>query len=206
MTRPAAAAPALLAAALALAPLPATPGAGTGAGAGTETTAAADLGLAALAHRLHRAGQARADALALLVAGRLRRAAGIADWEGLFVEAAVAAAGNPALAALIADALAEAPRGLVAGPRTTWAEIGPGETHAYPGLVFAGGALAEVYVEGDGGTALEVEVEGPDGPVCHRTGAGDIAYCAWRPALTQPVTVRVRNAGPAPNRYLLMTN
>ncbi|MCL4187196.1 MAG: hypothetical protein KJZ85_06265 [Rhodobacteraceae bacterium] len=198
MTRTTAAS-AILAAALAFAPLPAAPSA-------EGRPAAADLGLAALARRLHRAGQAQGDALALLAAARLRRAAGIADWEGLLAEAARAAAGDPALAQLVADALAESVRGLAAGPRTAWAVIGPGETHAYPDLVFAAGTLAEVYIEGDGGTALDLVVEGPEGPVCRRTGEGDIAYCAWRPAVAQPVTVRVTNAGPVANRYLLMTN
>lgn len=188
----------LLAALLAAAPPPAVSSAGD--------RPVADLALAALAHRLHRAGQARGDGLILLAAARLRRVAGLADWEGLMAEAARAAAGDPRLAGLLADALVEAGRGLAAGPKTAWAVIGPGESHAYPGLVFAAGALAEVYIEGDGGAPLALVVEGPDGPVCRRTGEGDIAYCAWRPAAAQPVTVRVMNEGAAANRYLLMTN
>lgn len=161
---------------------------------------------AELAQRLQAAGRAGADALALLTAARLRRAAGLPGWEAWAAEAAALAGPDSAVAALAADLLGAGDRGLLSGPRTTSATLPPGETHAYPGLAFEPGALAEVYVEGEGTSGLDLVVEGPAGAVCRDEGAGDVAYCAWRPAGAGAVTVRITNTGPAPNRYLLMTN
>lgn len=190
-----------LALALALAALPARAPA-----AGQE----ARLAALALAAGLHRVARARNDALALLAAARIRRAAGGADWAAMLADAARAARGDALLAALIADEAAAAarggePRGLP-GSR---AVLPPGETHVWSlplDEVFAAGGRAEVYVEGSGTTDLDIEILGPGGPICIAAGRGDIAYCAWRPAGPEPATIRITNRGGQDNRYWIITN
>ena len=84
--------------------------------------------------------------------------------------------------------------------------VDAGRTDVY-GLVFVGGREATVFVEGDGGTDLDLYVLDTLGnEVCAHVDVTDVMGCAWTPTHTGEFLVAVENLGGVYSEYVLQTN
>ena len=208
--------------ALALAPALGMP---ADAPAAPTEDAASPLRLMELSRRLYETGRALEDPLLLLAAAELRRSvdlrpaaprgrvaeaatdAAVLTWQAILDAARAVAGEDPAVARLIADTEDARPRGLVTGPVYSIAVLEGAGTARHGPYPFAAADFAEVYVEGEGTSNLDLFVRDAQGRlVCADTDLSDIAHCGWRPAEAGDFTVIVRNLGTAANRYALMTN
>ncbi|MBA83774.1 hypothetical protein ACSSNL_14625 [Thalassobius sp. S69A] len=128
-------------------------------------------------------------------------------WHAMLDVAAELAAGDDALLGIIDDIRAENTKGVATGQVYSITSIRAGGTDTYPPLPYTGGEYAEVYVEGQAATDLNLYVQDAKGRlVCSDTDISAIAYCGWRPATTEGFTIIVKNKGTAASPYSLITN
>ncbi len=174
----------------------------------------------AVSRLLYETGQAERDALLVIAAAKLRKSVALSPadgaedaggaplgWEGMLDTAAELAAGDPALAGLIEDVRAEAAKGVARGPVYSIARLAARDTDTYAAVPFEGQAYAEIYVEGEGRSNLDLFVhDAQNRLVCSDTDITDIAYCGWRPERTGKFSITVENRGPASTEYSMMTN
>jgi hypothetical protein len=187
--------------------------------------AAAPLRLMELSRRLYEAGRALEDPVLLVAAAQLRRSvdlrpatprggagaaaadAAVLTWQAILDAAKAIGGDDPEVARLIEEVEAERPRGLLTGPVYSITVLEGQLEATYGPYTFAAGRYAEVYVEGDGSSNLDLFVYDAEGRlICADTDLSDIAHCGWRPAEDGDFTVVVRNRGSERNRYALMTN
>jgi hypothetical protein len=117
------------------------------------------------------------------------------------------AAGDEALLGLIDDAEAEGARGVATGQVYSISELPDGGTDSYDALPFAAGEYAEVYVESNDGSDLNLFVYDAQGQlVCSDTDPSAISYCGWHPAEAGSFRIEVVNNGRSGAGYALMTN
>jgi len=127
--------------------------------------------------------------------------------EDMFAAATEFAAGDPAILGLIEDAQVSTMRGVVSGQVYSISRIRGGGTDTYRPLEYQGNSYAEVYVEGQGATDLNIMVYDSAGRlVCSDTDISAIAYCGWRPPANEAYSVEVLNRGEAASSYTLITN
>jgi len=191
------------------------------AGISTPAIAQHPLKTAQLSRQLYDHGVAANDALLIIAAARLRKgvtpartdkSAATQDtphlgWQDMLGTAATLAAGNETLEGLIDDLKIETTKGIVNGPVYSISDVRSGGENVYDALPFEGAAYAEVYLEGQTNSDLNLFIHDDKGRlVCSDTDISDIAYCGWRPAQTGTFTVTVKNKGPSASRYSMMTN
>ena len=103
------------------------------------------------------------------------------------------------------------PRAAAASPparsiRSRRLEAATGSTSTIP-LPFKAGEYAEVYVEANDGSDLNLYIYDSAGRlVCSDTDESSISYCGWRPAEAGEFTIKVENRGGGDTGYALMTN
>ncbi len=128
-------------------------------------------------------------------------------WQQMLDAAEELAADDEALLGLIEDILVERSKGVATGQVYSISSIRAGGTDTYPPLPYTGGDYAEVYVEGQAATDLNLYVQDAKGRlVCSDTDISAIAYCGWRPAQTGGFTIIVKNKGGESSPYSLITN
>jgi len=193
------------------------------------TVAAAEIGLVKrvrISAEVFATGQETKDPLLMIAAAKLRKSAhlmpvdrvpnsggagtpsgGVLDWSQMLDAAQTLATGDPVLIGLIEDIRAENSKGVVDGPVYSIVKIRASGQDTYDALPFQGGKYAEIYVEGQGSSDLNLFVyDDQSRLVCSDTDISDIAYCGWRPASSGGFTVAVKNKGKADNQYSLITN
>lgn len=173
-------------------------------------------------------GVAQSDPILIMAAAKLRKslnltetdrtpdhngAAGDTDadapitWEQMLDTAEQLSLGDESLLGLIEDIRVERSKGVATGQVYSISSIRAGGTDTYPPLAYTGGEYAEVYVEGQANTDLNLFVHDTQGRlVCSDTDISAIAYCGWRPAVTGGFTIFVINKGGAASSYSLITN
>ncbi|MDZ4311705.1 MAG: hypothetical protein U1A24_14260 [Cypionkella sp.] len=169
---------------------------------------------AELSAQLYAAGLEAGDPLLLIAAAKLRkplafRGEGQAPlgWEAMLARAEEMAAGDDALLGLIGDVRAETRKGVAAGPMYRIGALASGGGDKFTGIGFAAGDYAEVYVEAQAETDMNLQVFDGDGRlVCADTDPSPIAYCGWMAAGGGDVVMQIENAGPQDTGYALMTN
>jgi hypothetical protein len=128
-------------------------------------------------------------------------------WEQMLDAAEELALGDESLLGLIEDIRVERTKGVATGQVYSISSIRAGGTDTYPPLPYTGGEYAEVYVEGQANTDLNLFVQDAKGRlVCSDTDISAIAYCGWRPAQTGGFTIIVKNKGGVSSPYSLITN
>lgn len=106
----------------------------------------------------------------------------------------------------IVAAQAAARRGSVVGVRTLEKTIGAGNYNEYE-IEFEGGQFAEIGVEGDGSTDLDLYICDEDmNLLAEDVDYGDHCYCNWVPANTGKYVIRIYNRGDKKNSYYLHIN
>ena len=129
------------------------------------------------------------------------------SWQDMLESARAASGDDAVLLALIDDVETEASKGVTNGPVYNIAEIAGSKTDIYSSVPFAGGAYAEVYVEGKGTSDLNLHIyDHQNRLVCSDTDSSDIAYCGWKPVTTGSFSIKITNRGTSANQYSLMTN
>ena len=74
-------------------------------------------------------------------------------------------------------------------------------------IVFNGGEIAQVIVEGDGDTDLDLYVYDEKGRlVAEDIDNSDLCVCRWKPHRTGYFTIRIVNLGSVYNEYTMLTN
>lgn len=205
-------------------------------GRNLDLTATGDpggVGTMAMAHALYRRGLADDDAVTVLVAARLaasvaaepggpgiRRASGTApaataapdgpegppSAEDMFATADRLAQGDPRLAALIADARADATRGRLCCTTHMNSRLPAGQTDVWE-IVRQAEAYTEIAIFGDESSNLDAVVTDESGNViCYDITPSDQFYCDWTPLWDGPFYITVENTGDAENLYLLEMN
>lgn len=119
------------------------------------------------------------------------------------------AAGHPDLLALLAETTGGQARGRTSGPVAVRIRLDPGATWTAMAqeMVFRAGERAEIRIEGDGDTDVDLFVLDEIGtPICARTGPSDREFCAWTPRWTGAFLVRMVNLGNVPNFVRFYTN
>ncbi len=117
------------------------------------------------------------------------------------------ATGDGFMLGLIEDVAAEQTKGVTNGPVYNIARISGGSTDSYGNVPFDGGVYAEIYVEAQGNTDLNLRIlDDQNRLVCSDTDASSIAYCGWRPREDGAFTIAVENVSPAGVEYSLITN
>lgn len=181
----------------------------------------------ALSKKLFDEGAAARDPLLMAAAAKLRKSVraepgtiagdGAAEpggeeaaplgWEAMLSAAEAAAGDDTGLLGLIADIRAERGKGVATGPIYSILKIAPRRSSRFGPLPFAGDDYAEVYLEGDGASDLNLYVVDSAGRlVCSDTDISDIAYCGWYPDRDDDFSFRVENAGGAASTFSVMTN
>jgi hypothetical protein len=172
---------------------------------------------------MYRAGLADQDPLMIVAAAKMRKTApmvagtrtpmggtaattGPLSAEAMLNTAALLAQGDPAMEKLVEDVRFVTVKGVQNGPVYSSTAIAAQKTDKYPGIAFAGGSYAEIYVEGHGASDLDLHVYDSAGRlVCSDTDITDIAYCGWRPDKADQYTIQVINKGKG-TEYSLVTN
>lgn len=96
--------------------------------------------------------------------------------------------------------------GTVGGPKYQLSSVAAGGSDSYT-APFYGGQLAQVLLEGDGDTDVDVYVYDQFGNlVASDTDGSDTCLVRWYPRWTGPFLVRVVNRGYVSNRYAIVTN
>jgi hypothetical protein len=182
-----------------------------------------------MAERLARLGEQTQDALALIVAARIKQQTGERttkrDFRSRDAQDAIPAAqrSDTSLAALIARAktLAKGRADLIAlanevessrgrgrpeGPYVATTVIRGGVTSVLE-MRFEGGTLAVIGISGDGATDLDLYVTDEDGKrVCTAEGDSDDEICRFTPRVTATYRIEVRNRGKIANQFLFVSN
>lgn len=169
---------------------------------------------AKLSAQLYAAGLEAGDPLLLIAAAKLRKPLAFRGegevplgWEQILAAAEDLAADDDVLMGLIGDVRAEASKGVASGPMYNIGKLARGGVDKFPGVGFAAGDYAEVYVEARGDTDLNLRVFDSKGQlVCADTDPSPIAYCGWTAAGGAEFVMQVENAGPQDTGYALMTN
>jgi hypothetical protein len=77
-------------------------------------------------------------------------------------------------------------------------------------ITFRGGSTAEIWIKGNGSTALDVTILDEFGnEICggnDKNKPGIILHCGWKPRFTGPFKVSIKNLGRIANAYRLETN
>lgn len=111
-----------------------------------------------------------------------------------------------AAAGVLAFLCATAQAGEVTGPNNYRDFVHAGATDFYM-FVFEAGTPANVYVEGDHDTDLDLYVRDENGnEVCAENDATDVMICRWTPSSTGEFSIRIENLGDVYNAYTLRTN
>jgi len=101
----------------------------------------------------------------------------------------------------------KATKGEVRGPGRVIDRVSRNSRHIYDDLVFVGGELAAVYVEGDGDSDLDLFVYDENG---HLIGSDedmtDACLVRWNPRWTGQFVVVIVNHGPMSNMYKMVWN
>ncbi|MGV6811250.1 MAG: hypothetical protein ACWA47_03315 [Brevirhabdus sp.] len=173
-----------------------------------------------LSRQLYDHGVLEGDALLIIAAAKLRKNVTPAPsgttpagetphlaWQDMLATAATLAKGDETLEGLVDDLRVATTKGIVNGPVYSISDVRSGGENIYADLPFEGATYAEVYLEGQSNSDLNLYVYDAKGRlVCSDTDISDIAYCGWRPAQTGNFELRVENKGPSASRYSLMTN
>ncbi|CAK0766126.1 Peptidase C-terminal archaeal/bacterial domain-containing protein [uncultured Gammaproteobacteria bacterium] len=185
----------------------------------------------ALATQLIQYGRVHKDPLAMIVAGQIKKEVGVreekrekASSEGendaqaktdktntdsaeqILAEAKTLAQGRNDLIAIIDEIAETVTRGRVGGPAVTYDRVKARGIDKWR-LTYRGGQLAEVSVNGDHDTDLDLYVyDEQNNLVCSDTAWGDNTYCRWYPRWNGTFYVKIVNHGRVSNRYVLMTN
>lgn len=124
----------------------------------------------------------------------------------LLAEASALAGDNQVIAALIADVESMGTKGRTHGSARTWERVRAGATDWYD-IEYRGDRSAEILIEGDGDTDLDLYVYDEHGnEICRDTDSTDTMYCSWHPRWTGNFEIAIVNLGSVWNEYLLRTN
>ncbi len=116
------------------------------------------------------------------------------------------AQGNSQLLAMVDGLGAQAQRGRVAGPGWLDNWVAPGFQRDFT-ISFQGREYAQVWLAGDGGSLLNLQVFDENGNhLCTARRAGDRQSCGWTPVWTGTFRVRVVNVGANPANFRMSTN
>lgn len=203
--------------------------------AGTETPAARGVILARDAIALATRARENRDGVAMLVAARELRAAGLQASDGptttttanpgatstssgpaptstpvtvasLFAEAKALARGDRDLLRRIAQAESGQAKGLVNGPTTFVRDIAA-DSHINWTVRARGGEVWRVGALGDGDTDVDIRVfDENDNLVCQDNGPSATAVCSFSPRWTGTFTVQVINYGSVWTRTVIASN
>lgn len=180
-----------------------------------------------LSQDIARFGRDNHDALALIVAAKLRL--GIAEKpvdrapdqtpaaqdqnsdstsvKSLVTEALQISNNDPAIKAFADDLSASATKGRVQGVAVSTATLAAGGLDKYSSLKFAGGKYAEVDIEAINGGGLGLFIyDANDNLICRDVSGSVSAYCGWIPAETAAFTIKVESHSKVPLRYKFSTN
>lgn len=114
--------------------------------------------------------------------------------------------GRKDLLAMIADVEEMSSRGDVTGPNYHKDAIMPQHIDIYE-VVFEGGETAQVVVNGDGDTDLDLFITDENGhDICSDADPTDIMICEFTPKWTGQFTIKIKNLGSVYNAYTLRTN
>lgn len=131
------------------------------------------------------------------------------NYDEIVANAKLFAEGNETLLALIDELSSQydsSSRGAVGGPEYAVELVNARGTDVYH-VRFAGGALAEVGVSGDGDTDLDLYVyDSNNNLVVYDDDPYDDCYVCWVPRYTATYTIKVVNRGNISNRYVIVTN
>lgn len=130
------------------------------------------------------------------------------DLGSILVAAKKYADGDAGLLSAIAEIekQSQATRGRVGGPGQNNSYVDGNETDIYE-ISFIEGKLAEIGLEGDGDTDLDLYVYDSLGnPIVEDEDYTDQCYVSWVPKWTGKFEVRIVNRGPILNNYVLITN
>ncbi|WP_420569685.1 hypothetical protein [Thalassovita sp.] len=186
------------------------------------------LQAAQMSANLYLTGLEQSDPILIMAAAKLRKSLSLSEtdraperdgdagesdaqapitWEQMLDAAEELSLGDETLLGLIEDIRVERSKGVATGQVYSITSIRAGGTDTYPPLPYTGGEYAEVYVEGQASTDLNLFVHDAKGRlVCSDTDISAIAYCGWRPAQTGGFTIIVMNQGGAASSYSLITN
>jgi hypothetical protein len=172
-----------------------------------------------LSMQLFQRGVDQANPLLILAAAGIRKGTTFApagegagasaplDWTEMLAAARDLAADDPALLAMVEDLEADTAKGVTTGQIYSVSEIDDGGENIYDALPFDAGQYAEVYVESNDGSDLNLYVYDAAGRlVCSDTDVSSISYCGWRPSEAGEFTIKVENKGQGDAGYSLMTN
>lgn len=175
-----------------------------------------------LSKRLFDRGLEARDPLLMATAAKLRRSVVLQPgsvpgaetvegaplgWEDMLETAEVAAGEDAAMLSVIADVRTEQTKGVRTGPVYSIVALPSDREATFGPLPFRGGTFAEVYLEGDGQSDLNLYIfDAQSRLVCSDTDGSDIAHCGWTPDTPGSFTLKVENKGPSENRFALMTN
>jgi hypothetical protein len=179
------------------------------------------------ADALAKYGDARKDALALIVAAKMLREVGSQELkapktstgtaskaadkpdartpDALLQRARALAGDRKDLLALADDVAKAGGRGASGGPKSTRTVVNSQGTDQFR-ISFDAGQPAMVAISGDGDSRLDLFVYDENGNrICSQVGPGDDAACRWTPSWSGSFTIRVVNYGIA-NQYRIWTN
>ncbi len=180
-------------------------------------------------HQMFKAGQTDRDPLLIIAAAKLRKTVGLEQtdrnpqdgndaatapdesaaltWHSMLDVARDLSVGDDLMLGLIDDIVAENTKGVVNGPVYNIANIAAKKSDTYNAIPFEAAKYAEIYVEGQGSADLNLFVyDSKNRLVCSDSDASDIAYCGWRPNVSDGFSIKVTNKGNVATRYSLMTN
>jgi len=121
---------------------------------------------------------------------------------GLLTAGATAGAGTTPVKSIESNTL-----GATRGSIHHYDRVQPRTIDYYEGVWFAGGELAEIWVEGDGGTDLDLFVYDENGIlIASDTRISGDCYVSFTPLWTGPFRIEIHNLGYVSNGYVLMTN
>lgn len=99
-----------------------------------------------------------------------------------------------------------ATRGRVGGPGKNYSYVVGNSTDTYE-VSFIEGKLAEIALEGDGDTDLDLYVYDSNGNlIAQDEDYTDKCYVSWVPKWTGRYIVKIVNRGPISNNYIMLTN
>ena len=197
-------------------------------GAKAASAQASAIERLALADELASYGDSENDAMALIVAAKIKQGVGSKDASfeksssggkgagkdddnadsaaAMLARAKDMADGRKDLLAMITDVEESSSRGDITGPNRHRDMVRAGATDVYD-IVFEGGEPAEVLVSGDGDTDLDLFIYDEHGNrICSDADETDTMMCSWQPRWTGKFQLRIQNLGNVANIYTLYTN
>ncbi|MEM6305208.1 MAG: hypothetical protein AAF744_10830 [Pseudomonadota bacterium] len=192
---------------------------------GAQEAGASNVQRMALSMSLFDYGIAENDAVSLVTAASIRKAAQLTEgpigepdtplepgqdplsWQDMLAEAEARAQGRADLLGLIEDVRAATTKGLIDGAIISKSQVAPRGSRSYSRMVFEGGKFAEIYSEGRGEENLDMFVYDSRGAVvCSQTDQSPISLCGWTPPETTAYRVVVQNRSDRTAFFSLMTN